>query len=77
MRIKHQAILHAAFWSAFWIWVWDLYETILEAGDTPYRLHHGWWAALLVALCFVALTWDFYWFILRGKIQRSIIRLRA
>jgi len=22
--------------------LWDLYETILTAGDTPWRLHHGW-----------------------------------
>lgn len=60
MKICWPAIANVVFWSAFCITVWDLFETICQAGDTPYRLHHGWWALLLIALCWLYVNWDFY-----------------
>lgn len=30
--------------------LWDLYETILAAGDSPYRLHHGWYGLALILI---------------------------
>jgi hypothetical protein len=38
--------------------VWDLYETILTAGDTPYRLHHGWIGISILVFTFYGyLAW--------------------
>ena len=38
----------------FWMWwmfaLWDWYQTILAAGDNPYRWHHGWLGMTLIAV---------------------------
>jgi hypothetical protein len=38
--------------------LWDLYETILAANDTPYRLHHGWIGLAIAGITFYSyLAW--------------------
>jgi hypothetical protein len=43
-------VLNSLFWIGWMFALWDMFETILTAGDTPYRLHHGWIGLVLVAV---------------------------
>ena len=38
--------------------LWDLYETILAAGDSPYRLHHGYYGLALLILALLLIDWN-------------------
>ena len=55
MRLK--AIGYLVYGIGWTMTLWDLYETILEAGDTPYRLHHGWYGLALLIIALVLLTY--------------------
>lgn len=55
MRLKQIAyLLYGIGWT---MTLWDLYETILEAGDTPYRLHHGWYGLILLIIALLLLLY--------------------
>jgi len=47
-------ILYGVGWT---LTLWDLYETILAAGDTPYRLHHGYYGLILLVIALLLIDW--------------------
>ncbi|RLF22426.1 MAG: hypothetical protein DRN15_09045 [Thermoprotei archaeon] len=56
MRLRQVAyLLYGIGWT---MTLWDLYETILEAGDTPYRLHHGWYGLALLVVALLLLSYE-------------------
>ena len=53
--IKLRQFFNTMFWVGWTLALWDMYQSILAAGDTPYRLHHGW-----IGLAMVAIAWGVF-----------------
>lgn len=62
---------HAGFWAACVLSIWDLYETILAAGDTPFRIHHGYIGLAGMAVFWITSHWRFYFLGLRRLLRKS------
>ena len=53
MKRNFDWLANTIFWIGFIIVMWDFYETVLNANDTPYRLHHAWYGFIFLALAWI------------------------
>jgi hypothetical protein len=47
---------HVSFWVGMVVMCWDFFETVLDAGDTPYRLHHYYYGMALALVGYFIFT---------------------
>jgi hypothetical protein len=49
-------LAHVGFWVGLTMMYWDFFETVLEAKDTPFRLHHYYVGLALTVYCYFIFT---------------------
>jgi hypothetical protein len=49
-------LAHVGFWVGMVTMYWDFFQTCLDAGDTPFRLHHYYVGLALAIYCYFILT---------------------
>jgi uncharacterized membrane protein len=49
-------LAHVGFWVGMVTMYWDFFQTVLDAKDTPFRLHHYYVGLILAAAGYFVLT---------------------